>query len=148
MIGGGVGMDRLRQAVKEEGLMNVLFEPYQPLERLAESLSVSDIHMVSLQPGVSDYLVPSKVYGIAAVGRPIIYIGDEESEIADMLRRYNCGVMVRPGESSMLGQKIRYLSKNTEEMRLMGERGRQMYEESYSASKAHAAWQHLLANII
>lgn len=148
MIGGGIGMDKLRKAVVAEGLTNVFFESYQPLARLAESLSVSDIHMVSLQPGVSDYLVPSKVYGIAAVGRPIVYIGGEESEIGDMLRRYNCGVMVRPGESSMLCEKIRYLSENTEEMRLMGERGRQMYDENYSASNAHAAWQHLLADII
>ena len=148
MIGGGAGMEYLRAWVEDSGLDNVVFKPYQPLARLGESLSASDAHLVSLQPSVSDYLVPSKVYGIAAVGRPIIYIGDEESEIGDMLRRYNFGVMVRPGESSMLCQKIRYLSKNTEEMRLMGERGRQMYEENYSASKAHAAWQHLLANII
>lgn len=148
MIGGGAGMERLRAWVADSELENVVFKSYQPLSRLENSLSVADVHLVTLLPSVSDFLVPSKVYGIVAVGRALVYIGSRDSEIGDMLRRYNCGVMVRPGESSMLGQKIRYLSENTQKVRLMGERGRQMYEENYSASKAHAAWQHLLADII
>ena len=55
---------------------SVRFEPYQPRERLAESLSVADVHLVSLRPELEGLIVPSKFYGIAAAGRPAIFIGD------------------------------------------------------------------------
>lgn len=148
MIGGGVGMERLREKVETEGLSNVVFKPYQPLERLGESLSVSDVHLASQHLSVSDYLVPSKVYGVMAVARPLLFIGSDESEISDLLQRYNFGWVVRPGDFERLSEKISYLLENPKKIAIMGERGRQIYDEKYSASKAHAAWQHLLAEII
>lgn len=58
--------------VAEEKLPEVLFQPYQPRERLSESLSVADVHLVSLDPKFEGLVYPSKVYGIRAAGRPIV----------------------------------------------------------------------------
>lgn len=60
--------------VVEEKLPEVLFQPYQPRERLSESLSVADVHLVSLDPKFEGLVYPSKVYGIRAVGRPLVWL--------------------------------------------------------------------------
>jgi glycosyltransferase involved in cell wall biosynthesis len=71
-IGGGAGMAELARVVEAEKLPDVLFRPYQPRERLAESLSVADLHLVSLHPAFEGLVWPSKIYGIEAAGRPWI----------------------------------------------------------------------------
>ncbi len=73
-IGGGAGMERLKRVVAEEELPDVLFRPYQPRERLSESLSVADVHLVSLDPKFEGLVYPSKVYGIRAAGRPLVWL--------------------------------------------------------------------------
>ncbi len=73
-IGGGAGMEKLKRVVAEEKLPDVLFQPYQPRERLSESLSVADVHLVSLDPKFEGLVYPSKVYGIRAAGRPLLWL--------------------------------------------------------------------------
>ncbi|MCS6781170.1 MAG: glycosyltransferase, partial [Geminicoccaceae bacterium] len=73
-VGGGTGMERLKRVVAEEGLPDVLFRPYQPRERLSETLSVADVHLVSLDPRFEGLVYPSKVYGIRAAGRPLVWL--------------------------------------------------------------------------
>ena len=62
------------------------FLPYQPRETLAESLSAADVHVVGLARGLAGYVVPSRLYGILAVGRPVIVAADAESETAQRRR--------------------------------------------------------------
>ncbi|BCX19571.1 MAG: glycosyltransferase WbuB [Geminicoccaceae bacterium] len=71
-VGGGAGMAELRRVVEAERLPDVRFVPLQPRERLSESLSVPDLHLVSLDPACEGLLYPSKVYGIRAAGRPLL----------------------------------------------------------------------------
>lgn len=73
-VGGGAGMERLKRVVAEERLEGVVFRPYQPRERLAESLSLADLHLVSLDPRFEGLVYPSKVYGIRAAGRPLLWL--------------------------------------------------------------------------
>ena len=47
----------------------VRFLPYQPRAVLAQSLSAASVHFVGLARGLSGYVVPSRFYGILAVGR-------------------------------------------------------------------------------
>mgnify|MGYP000380342322 CR=1 FL=1 len=73
-VGGGAGMEKLKRVVAEEKLPDVQFRPYQPRERLSESLSVADVHLVSLDPKFEGLVYPSKVYGIRAAGRPLLWL--------------------------------------------------------------------------
>ncbi len=50
----------------------VRFLPYQKRERLPLSLSSADVHVVGLAKGLAGYVVPSRLYGILAAGRPVI----------------------------------------------------------------------------
>ena len=68
--------------------------PYQPKERLGETLGIGDVHLVSLDPAMEGLIVPSKFYGIAAAGRPTIFIGAEDGEIARLLEANGCGFTV------------------------------------------------------
>jgi len=105
-IGGGTLFDRLQRAVAEGGLQQkFVFQPYQPRELLKYSLSAADVHWISLRPEFEGLVVPSKVYSIAAAGRPIISICDERGEISQLVRQYRCGFVVsrkarRAGRSS------------------------------------------------
>src|SRR5213075_2347842 len=74
VTGGGVKLDDLRAA----NLPNVRIEPYAPRERLSESLSAADAHLVTLLPEVEGLVVPSKFYGILAVARPVLYVGAKD----------------------------------------------------------------------
>ncbi|MEO1544578.1 MAG: glycosyltransferase family 4 protein, partial [Pseudomonadota bacterium] len=80
-IGGGASMTALKTEVDRLGLRHVHFHPYQPRDALSESLSAADVHLVSLRPELEGLIVPSKYYGIAAAGRPVIFIGDDQGEI-------------------------------------------------------------------
>ena len=70
LIGSGAMGTELAALAKRLGLRNVRFLPYQPRERLAESLSSADVHVVGLAAGLAGYVVPSRLYGILAVGVP------------------------------------------------------------------------------
>lgn len=146
-IGGGAKSGALQAEVARRRLVNVRFEPYQPRERLAESLSVADVHIVSLIPELEGLIVPSKVYGIAAAGRPIVYIGDPDGEIPRVLKAFDLGVTVRPGDAAGLARVLTDLAADPERGRAMGRRARALFEQRYDQPHAIAAWQDLLATL-
>jgi glycosyltransferase involved in cell wall biosynthesis len=144
-IGNGAGKEPLERAIGECGLRNFLFLPYQPRERLSESLSVPDVHLVSLRPGLEGLIVPSKVYGIAAAGRPAIFIGDPDGEVGRLVTRYDFGFAVPAGAEKVLTERIRKLKQEPELGLNMGANGRRCFEENFERSHAIAAWRRLLA---
>ena len=85
-----------------EGATNVRFLPYQPRDTLEDSLAAGDVHLVSLLPALEGLIVPSKLYGILAAGRPLIFIGDSGGDIGRVIERTQCGRLVRVGDSTAL----------------------------------------------
>jgi hypothetical protein len=84
-IGGGSEFPRLRGAAEAQGLANVKFLPYEPIESLAGSLSAADLQAVVLGSGMVGTIHPSKLYNILAVGSPVLYIGPKQSHISDIM---------------------------------------------------------------
>ncbi len=143
-IGGGVEYEKLRRRVEAEGLDNCLFMPYQPESVLAQSLGVADVHLVSLRPELEGLIVPSKFYGISAVGRPIIFIGDPDGELASIIKRHECGHVVQAGDGESLAHIIRRLRDRPEERGRLGANARALFEREYDAPLAFARWDRLL----
>ena len=85
-IGGGVGMRELEAKVRSAQLDNVKFLGYQPREALALTLRVPDVHLISLKPALEGLIVPSKLYGVLAAGRPVIFVGRVDGEVAQSHR--------------------------------------------------------------
>lgn len=148
LIGGGAQFQKLQAEVAARGISNVSFQDYQPRERLSYSLSVSDVHLVMLRPQLEGLIVPSKLYGIAAAARPTIFIGDEEGEIARVLRNAGAGVTVRPGDAEGLVSAIQRLRRMPELRRAMGNAARRMLEERYAQRLALAAWEEVLEAVM
>jgi len=140
-IGGGVGMRQLDKYVIENKLKNVLFKPYQSRKNLHLTLTLVDLHLVVLDPKMEGFIVPSKIYGILAAGRPIIFIGSKEGELSIEVFNLKCGASVEIGDSELLIDLIKNYSMDFELMKKMGQSGRKGFEELYnfpiSAGKFH-----------
>jgi colanic acid biosynthesis glycosyl transferase WcaI len=144
MIGGGAQMEILRRAVAESGLGNFNFLPYQPREELEDSLAAADLHLVSLLPALEGMIMPSKLYGILAAGRPLIFIGDPEGDIAQVLRQGECGVTVEVDAHQDLVAAIRRLKSDPDTCIAMGQRARRLLMSRYSLDKAVELWRAVL----
>jgi glycosyltransferase involved in cell wall biosynthesis len=97
-MGGGQRMRELQQLATENNLTNVLFLDYQPREKLAESLSAADVHLITQAHGTSGLIVPTKFYGMLASGRPGLYVGPSDSEAALVLRETGLGAVLEIGD--------------------------------------------------
>lgn len=144
LVGDGAQKPFLESEVRRRNLDNVVFKPYQPRERLSESLSVPDVHLVSLQPELEGCIVPSKFYGIAAAGRATVFIGDPDGEIARIVRKHRCGVTVSSKATASLVSQLRSLSDDRELCNEMGRAARRVYEQDLSFTRALSQWRALL----
>jgi glycosyltransferase involved in cell wall biosynthesis len=146
-IGSGALLGALQAEVERRRLTSVLFKPYQPKARLAESLSAADVHLVSLRPALEGLIVPSKFYGVAAAGRPAIFIGDEEGEIARLIAHYKCGLTVAMGNGAALARAILDLAANPDLRRWMGQHARQAFDAEFDKPIALTRWESLLREV-
>jgi colanic acid biosynthesis glycosyl transferase WcaI len=139
-IGDGPQRQWVETEVGRLALTNIRFESYQPRDTLALSLSVADVHLLSLLPALEGLVVPSKFYGIAVVGRPSIFIGDVVGEIPQLLQEADCGKAFWPGESHALARCIEELADAPERYRRMGKRARALFEKRFDKGIAMAKW--------
>jgi colanic acid biosynthesis glycosyl transferase WcaI len=146
-IGSGALHKPFEAKIASRGLKSTQFRPYQPRERLSESLSVPDVHLVSLRPELEGLIVPSKYYGVAAAGRPTIFIGDEDGEIARLLKAEQCGWTINARNGAALAELVQSLAANPQLVRDMGQRARAAFDRSSDLPIAVAAWNRLLEEI-
>ncbi|NJD69839.1 MAG: hypothetical protein C3F12_10085 [Candidatus Methylomirabilota bacterium] len=106
MVGDGAKRKALEACARSQGLTNVRFLPYQPKARLTESFATADVFIISLKEGLAGCIVPSKLYGILAAGRPYVAAVEEACEVAAITRKYECGMLARPGDPDDLTEKI------------------------------------------
>jgi colanic acid biosynthesis glycosyl transferase WcaI len=129
MVGGGKRFDELAKDVKARGLEDSFrFQHYQERGMLSDSLGVADAHWLSLNPSLEGLIVPSKFYGIATAGKPIVMIGDTDGEIARLVRQHRCGIAIAPGDAGMLAETLQLWSKEPQTVFEMGARARQMLD--------------------
>lgn len=122
--GEGVSRPGLEARVRDLGLTNVRFLPFAPKERLGESFAAADVFIVSLQRGLAGYIVPSKLYGILASGRPYVAAVEDSCEVAQLTRAHECGVVVEPGHVRSLVDGVRRFRADAEWTRRAGTNAR------------------------
>lgn len=144
IIGYGAQLDAVKVEVARRGLQRFLFLPYQPREHLGISLNAAQLHLVTLSPQLEGLVVPSKFYGIAAAGRPVAFIGDDDGEIARIITRHDCGRSFGVGDSQGLADYVLYLSAHPEEAARQGRNARAALEKHYSKAAAFGAWENTL----
>lgn len=135
-VGHGKLRRRLEELVVELNLQDrVEFRPPCKLSELSALLATGDIHLVSQRPGTQGLLVPSKIYGILAAGRPAVYIGPPDTEVAAILEDAQAGVVVPPGDVSATATAIRTLLDDASRRRAMGERAAAYYASKFGRDR-------------
>lgn len=130
IVGQGPRLQHVREQSSTRQLGNVRFLPRQPDSRLAESLSVAELHLITLHDGLSGFVVPSKFYGILASGRPVIFVGPRESEVAHEIERRNVGDVLPAADGSQLASAIRAWAADETRRRETGTRARMLAERA------------------
>jgi len=125
----------------------VSFMSYQPRELLSQSLSAADVHVIGLAPGLAGYVVPSRILGVLAVGRPVIVAADDRSEVARIVREAECGFVVPPARPELLAGAIRDAYAGRDELAEMGRRGREWVERQAGREIAIERYRRLLEEV-
>lgn len=105
-----------------DGMANVTFLPLQPVERLNDLLNMADIHLLPQDNSASDLVMPSKLTGMLASGRPVVANAAPGTQIAEVVQR--CGKVVPPGDARAFADAIIALAGSGEEARRLGAAGR------------------------
>lgn len=132
-VGEGTVKGHLETYKENHQLDNVYFIPYQEKSDLIYSLNAGDIHWVVNAKGIRGVSVPSKLYGVMAVGRPVLAVLEEGSEARLIIEEAKCGYVNKPNNYDQIEQSIRTIIEDRETVKLkkMGEEG----------------WEYLLKNL-
>ncbi|MBQ9436820.1 MAG: glycosyltransferase family 4 protein [Lachnospiraceae bacterium] len=127
LVGDGSVKQKLEKIVKERDYQNVRFLPYQQREELMYSLNAANAHLVVSAKGIRGVSVPSKLYGVMAVGKPILGVLEEGSEGYLTIEEAACGLLSAPGDLDSLKNNITQMLDSEAEQKLhqMGEKGRE-----------------------
>ena len=126
----------------------VMFLPYQPREVLSESFGSAHVHYVGLAKGLSGFVVPSRLYGILAAGRPVIVAADADSETARLVNEVECGVVVPPDRPDLIAATIRDAHDGRYDLHELGRRGREYVEREADRPVALARYRTLIDSLV
>ncbi len=129
--GGGPRRKDLQGFCERERIHSVEWRPYVQRESLGESLGAGDIGLVTQQDSCCGSVVPSKVYGLLAAGRPVLFIGPAEATPARIIRRFGCGWHIECGDIPSLTALLVSLAGDRGAVRDAGRRAREVLLEHY-----------------
>jgi colanic acid biosynthesis glycosyl transferase WcaI len=126
ICGDGVMKPQLEQACA--GLSNVRMLPLQPAEQVNALLGMADIHLLPQNPGAADLVMPSKLTGMLASGRPVVTTAHAGTELARVVG--SCGLVVEPGSTEHFADAIRQLVDNPAYRQQLGMAARHYAEQN------------------
>lgn len=124
-VGAGSIKNQLVAYKEENNLNNVVFIPYQAKEDLIYSLNAGDIQWCVSAAGIKGVSVPSKLYGIMAVGKPVLAVLEEGSEARLIIEETKCGLVTQPGNYQEIETMIQKVINDRDKYKLVGKTGRQ-----------------------
>jgi glycosyltransferase involved in cell wall biosynthesis len=147
-IGDGAKKQYIEERIHNLKLENFIFKDYQPREQLVNSLTVPDIHLISLLPELEGFIVPSKFYGIAAVAKPTLFIGSQTGELSSLLEKHQAGFSVKVGDSDKAVNIIMELYDDSSKVEELGNNAHIAYKNYYTREKATENWQLILDSVV
>jgi colanic acid biosynthesis glycosyl transferase WcaI len=131
IVGEGARKAHLQERAKLMHLRNFEFFDRVATNELSDMLANCDLHLIPLQAGVAGCMVPSKVYGILAAGRPFVAMMERHAEVARIASESKVGFVVAPGDATGLAGVIREAASNRGMLEEMGARARMLAERSF-----------------
>ena len=145
IVGEGAAKATLVAEAARRRLDNVEFLPTQPYQTLSDSLGAADVHVVGLRRGLAGFIVPSKVYGILAAGRPYIAAVEAAAEPGLIAEEHGCGIRVEPDDPDDLAKGI--LQMRESDLGEMGRNARRALEERFDRPRATWAYRRILEDL-
>ncbi len=145
LIGDGRRREPAEALCRRERLANVTWLPFQPAERLEDSLSCCHVALISQRAELEGVAVPSKLYGILASERAVLAHVPLASEVAEVVREENCGVVVAATErAGALAASIVELAADRQRVAEMGRRARLAAKTKHNFENAVDAFESVL----
>jgi colanic acid biosynthesis glycosyl transferase WcaI len=129
--GNGPLKEKLEVFCRRENIHSVEFRPFVGRDELCESLAAGDIGVVTQAAACCGSVVPSKIYGLLAAGRPVLFIGPHQATPARIIERFQCGWNVSCGDVASLVALLEKLVNSPEEIQAAGGRARQALLEHF-----------------
>lgn len=144
LIGGGGKKKWIEEQVEKRGLTNVLILPYQPFEKLPDSLNACDASLVSIAKGIEGISFPSKLYTSLAVGKAIVALSEDWSELRRVVEHNDCGIWGALGDAHGLAAKLRELIHDRARAERLGVNARRVFEAGYTRQVCAAKYAEVL----
>jgi glycosyltransferase involved in cell wall biosynthesis len=147
-VGEGPRKEEICSFIRQEDIDNARYLPYFPREQIKYSLSLADVHLLTLRPDMDGIAVPGKLYGILAAGRPALMVGPKSSELARIIETHDVGALVDPTATSdptdHLVHHLRTLYEDPDYRRAQGQRARTTFVEHFEQRVVCEQWTSLL----
>jgi len=146
--GSGQKVEHLKSEIHNYQLNNVKFYKFLTGAKYIDMLKASDMHVITLINGLEGMAVPSKTYSYMAVGRPIIALMNDNTDIAKDIKLHNLGCVIKSGNVEKFLDYIRYLQNNKTEIEKIGKRVRNVFSENYTREMCTAKYYEVIAKTI
>lgn len=146
-IGTGARFEEVRAAARSRGLDNLRLLPPETRADLPAALAAADAQLVTLKPGFARLVYPSKLAGVLAAGRPVLFVGPADGEIARLLAQQSCGVAIAPGDGQRLAATIVAWQADPAQRTQLGRNARSAYEREFTFATALARWDEILRQV-
>lgn len=141
LVGDGPRKASVVTLAEQRALTSMRFLPLFPRESLGDSLTAADVHLISLEQALSGMVVPSKLYGVMAAGRPSVYVGPRQSDVWRVLVETESGICVENGDVDGLVDALERLRTQPELRARMGENARAAFVERFDRGHALRRWE-------
>lgn len=139
-VGDGAKSREIRDFAARYNLQNVRLLPYQAREKLNSSLAAGDVALVTLANNLAGLSVPSKTYSMMAAGRPLLFVGDAESDVARIVSANACGAVIASGDAALLAKTITDWASDKLKVAAMGNAARSIFEKQFERRLAVDAY--------
>jgi len=147
VIGEGARKPDLQDYVARNDITAVDFLPFQPIDRLPESLTCGDVSLVGIKDGMQGLCVSSKLYSSLAAGRPILAIVGQGDEVEVVVRDCDCGIHVEPGDVAGCVDAIERWLTDPDVHERQGQNARRCLEDRFTFEEACSRYQEILKRI-
>jgi len=127
VAGDGPGRTRLAEAAASSPRLRLL--PLQPIERLNDLLNLADMHLLPERAEAADLVMPSKLGGMLASGRPVIAAVRPDGAIATAVA--DAGIVVPPGDAAAIATAIVQLARDPAHRSALGRAARGIAERNW-----------------
>jgi colanic acid biosynthesis glycosyl transferase WcaI len=117
----GDGAERSRLENLAVGATNVRFIPFFPGSDIPSVLAAPDAHIVTIKRGLEGVVVPSKIFGIIAAGKPIVAVAARETDVAALGVRHGFAICADPTSPDELASSVRRLAADPAVLAAMGQ---------------------------